>query len=57
MNEFVLAMEKTSYNIKAELPEVVDHTRKALGLYKSPVCLPAQCFKMITFGINHLCFS
>lgn len=30
VNEFVVAMEKTSYNIKAELPELVDHSRKIL---------------------------
>lgn len=36
VNEFVAAMEKTSYNIKAELPELVDHSRKILGAYESP---------------------
>ncbi len=27
-------MEQTSYNIKAELPGLVDHSRKILGLFK-----------------------
>lgn len=48
VNEFVVAMEKTSYNIKAELPALVDHARKTLGSYESPpVCLSVHCFKII----------
>lgn len=35
VNEFVTAMEQTSYNIKAELPGLLDHSRKLLGLYKT----------------------
>ncbi|KAI3374969.1 hypothetical protein L3Q82_021495, partial [Scortum barcoo] len=36
-NEFIKAMEQTSYNIEEGLPEMVDHSRKLLGLYK-PQC-------------------
>lgn len=32
INEFVKAMEQTSYNIKAGLPDLLDHSRKILGL-------------------------
>lgn len=31
VNDFVKAMEQTSYNIKEELPDLVDHSRKILG--------------------------
>ncbi|XP_044075096.1 kinesin-like protein KIF2C isoform X2 [Siniperca chuatsi] len=31
-NEFVKAMEQTSYNIEAGLPDMVDHTRKLLDM-------------------------
>lgn len=34
VNEFVKAMEQTSYNIKAELPDLLNHSRKIMGLYK-----------------------
>lgn len=34
VNEFVTAMEQTSYNIKTELPGLLDHSRRILGLYK-----------------------
>uniref|UniRef100_A0A674P1H0 Kinesin-like protein n=1 Tax=Takifugu rubripes TaxID=31033 RepID=A0A674P1H0_TAKRU len=34
VNEFVTAMEQTSYNIKTELPGLLDHSRRILGMYK-----------------------
>lgn len=36
-------MEKTSYNIKTELPGLLDHSRKILGLYK-PLTLHDMCY-------------
>lgn len=42
VGDFVTAMEKTSYNIKTELPGLLDHSRKILGLYKQ-LPLPALC--------------
>lgn len=51
VNEFVQAMEQTSYNIKAELPGLLDHSRKILGLFKSPcVCLSIHCHKIILWN-------
>uniref|UniRef100_A0A671XMD9 Kinesin-like protein n=1 Tax=Sparus aurata TaxID=8175 RepID=A0A671XMD9_SPAAU len=35
VNDFVKAMEQTSYNIKEELPDLVDHSRKILGTNQS----------------------
>lgn len=32
VGDFVTAMEKTSYNIKTELPGLLGHSRKILGL-------------------------
>ncbi|XP_036941200.1 kinesin-like protein KIF2C isoform X1 [Acanthopagrus latus] len=32
VNDFVKAMEQTSYNIKEELPDLVDHSRKILDM-------------------------
>uniref|UniRef100_A0A8C4GG54 Kinesin-like protein n=1 Tax=Dicentrarchus labrax TaxID=13489 RepID=A0A8C4GG54_DICLA len=37
VDEFVKAMEQTSYNIKAELPDLLNHSRKILGLYKPQI--------------------
>ncbi|XP_068197014.1 kinesin-like protein KIF2C isoform X2 [Antennarius striatus] len=34
VNEFVTAMKKTSFDIKAELPDMLDHSQKILGLFK-----------------------
>lgn len=33
-NELLKAMEQTSYNIEAGVPDLVDHSQKLLGLYK-----------------------
>lgn len=50
INEFVKVMEQTSYNIKAELPDLLDHSRKILGLYKPQLdfCLSVHLFKKYT---------
>lgn len=50
VGDFVTAMEKTSYNIKTELPGLLDHSRKVLGWYKYPR-LPA----CVIFALNYTC--
>lgn len=52
VNDFVTAMEQTSYNIKSELPGLLDHSRKVLGLYRPQLDFPFCHFGMKSYPNN-----
>uniref|UniRef100_A0A7N6FE28 Kinesin-like protein n=1 Tax=Anabas testudineus TaxID=64144 RepID=A0A7N6FE28_ANATE len=45
--ELVKAMEQTSYNIESGLPDLVDHSRKLLGLYNSLILYCSSMNRLI----------